>query len=87
MKLDQFLKTPRFRVRKFNRKIYLFNGEKSYELNNTALEIYKSIGKACALENVLERIGLEVTDETVSHSKDFITFLLKNKIIIQEDNN
>ncbi|MCO4491179.1 hypothetical protein Si114_01731 [Streptococcus infantarius subsp. infantarius] len=87
MKLNQYLKTPRFRVRKFNRKNYLFNGEKAYELNSTALEIYRSIGKGYALEDILERVGLEITEETVSYSKDFINFLLENKIIVRVDDN
>lgn len=81
MRIDNLKRNINFRVRKFNRKIYIFNEEDAYEINDIGLEIYKNIGKIKKIDELFDIIDIEQTKETEKNIIEYIKYLKQENII------
>lgn len=79
--LSLYEKNPKFRVRKFNKRIYIFDREKAFEMNLAGLEIWKNVGKDILLSDVEEKLYSKKVNDTKIKLEEFIIFLLDHNII------
>ncbi|MBK5079928.1 MULTISPECIES: hypothetical protein [Streptococcus] len=83
--LKEYQKNPKFRIRKFNGRIYIFNRDRAFEINTMSLEIWKNIGKDITLSNLVEKMYGESNTNIENKIMEFVDFLCINELIIRVD--
>lgn len=83
MRINNLKRDINFRVRKFNRRIYIFNEENAYEINDIGLEIYKNIGKIKTIDELFDIIDIDKTKETEEKIIEYVKYLKKENIIYE----
>lgn len=84
--LNLYERNPKFRVRKFNKRIYIFDRKKTFEMNLMALEIWKNVGKNILLSDLEEKLYGRKDNDIKIKLEEFIVFLLEHNIVLKKIN-